>query len=288
VHYLGSSLGNRPFELHFTDGGSERVSRAVVLQGLVPIGAATAGSALVNDDRVPVALAAPADVGRLPARFDLSTEAAVRVALQMLCPGHWPAGHLAAIAAQAGTTPWHGAELSAQLYGHLLSILDLSRVTSWVVPWAQPVSTVSTTLASVQPTIRAQILQQPLDALHPGTYRELAKQRRLQYALVLAPDPLCDVIGPLCAMFTTMLACLLVPVTYVTHGPMGRKAHLRRLLKEKRLLLILGPGTLPGDVQMCWVCVFGNEALVHQHVHSVYLPVLAEGLRSLNIALRQA
>ena len=131
-----------------------------------------------------------------------------------------------------------------------------------VDPWPHPTQPLGVSVRMLLPHfIVAPLSHGPVvDHLHAGPYRAASTSGALSCVLTAPSAYAADLVVGLSAMFATRAVFVLVPLTFVSHAPGGRRAFLTRLSSAGRLRIVLGVPVTPGTVQMTWLCIFADKA----------------------------
>jgi hypothetical protein len=257
----------RPYELRYEDGALARSSRRLVSRGVLPQGFEPAS--IVDHIRPAQAMLAQAvPTQLLPARFDLAATATARRALTSLMPGDWSIGYMHALVALHDGIDALGPDDACLHLPHRVRAIVLESVPGAVDPWPHATHPLARGLAQLAPHFAmARLSAGPLTShLHPQPYRVASLARALPYVLTAPSVYAADLIIGLSVNFAAHAVFALVPLTYVSHAPGGRRAFLTRLSQAGRLRLVLGVPVVPGTVQMAWLCMFADRDCLNRLV----------------------
>ena len=247
----------RPYELLYEDGTITRASRRLVSRGVLPFGfePSSAGSR-------PVAalLTQAVSAQQLPDAFDLSTTASARRAVTSLMPGDWSIGYMhALVALHDGMDPNGPVNVHVHL-PYLLQSVALESVPGAVDPWPHATEPLARGLQQLSPQLHVVPLSDgPVTAhLHPKPYMQARQCNALSCVLTAPSAYAVDLVVGLSVAFASRAVFALVPLTFVSHAPGGRRLFLTRLSQAGWLRIVLGVPVLPGTVQMAWLCIFAS------------------------------
>jgi hypothetical protein len=241
----------RPYELRFQDGTTTRVATRVALRGAMPRGFEPP---TVQQCTVAAAM-------ELPEVVDYSTETAARSVLNTLMPGHWHTGYANALMA-ASKMDIAGPAGTAEHVGRLLEAVDLSRYGSLSIVGTELTEPIATRLEAGCAHMDARILtNEGLEwHLHPGPYRAARKANKLGVIIAAPSQHVIDIVVALSCMYAMHLACILVPVTYISHAPAARYQFLAELRSQNRLSIIMAEPVKPGKIQQAWLCMWSSAS----------------------------
>jgi hypothetical protein len=270
IHREAELTSSRPYELRYEDGSRARASRRLVSRGVLPAGFEPSS---IDGHAQPAAalLAQMLAPHQLPDRFDLTTTAAARRAVTSLMPGDWSIGYMhALVALHEGMEPQGPPNAGVQL-PYLVQAVALEAVPGAVDPWPHTTEPLSLSLGQLAPQfVLAPLSGGPLvDHLHPGPYHAASRINALTCILTAPSIHAADLVLGLSAAFASRAVFMLVPLTYVSHAPGGRRLYLTRLSQAGRLRIVLGLPVAPGTVQMTWLCVFATRACLASLVRPV-------------------
>lgn len=187
-------------------------------------------------------------------------------------PGEWDeASRLLACNAAAaflrGRGPAPGASpVTAQAAEPLVQSVDLASCLSVVDPFGE-YGAVSAGLvtAGIGVITGAQVAPSPFNPLSHASYEHLSQQAPIE-AIVSAPWPsLLDLTLPLFTSHATRMVCCLVPVAFVTNAHAPRRAWLRKLQQEDRLLFVHLQQPLQDQqgttISYMWLVIFSSAAV---------------------------
>jgi hypothetical protein len=239
----------RPFELTFQDGTTTRVATRVALRGAMPTGFKPPQ----------MKLCAVVNTAELLEVLDYSSEQAARSVLNTLMPGHWHTGYAHALMA-AGGMNLDGPADTAEHVKVLLQSVDMSRYESFTVAGTE----LTRDLAE---ELERQCAHMDVHALtntglkwhlHPGPYKAARLADTMDVVIAAPSQHVTDVIVALSCMFAKHLACIFIPVTYLSHAPMARYQFLAALRSKNRMSIIMAEPVKPGRVQHVWLCVWSS------------------------------
>jgi hypothetical protein len=249
---------SRPYELRYEDGSVARASRRLVSRGVLPLGFEPAPA----PPRPAAALLAHAlPVEQLPDRFDLSTTASARRAVTSVMPGDWSVGYMhALVALDGGMDPNGPASMHVHL-PYLLQSVALEAVPGAVDPWPHATEPLALGLSVLMPQFQLSPLSlgPVTDHLHPLPYSSASQRRALSCVLTAPSTYAADLVVGLSVMYASRAVFTLVPLTFISHAPGGRRHFLNRLSQAGRLRIVLGVPVAPGTVQMAWLCIFATQ-----------------------------
>jgi hypothetical protein len=249
----------RPFELRYLDGTVSRASRRLVSRGALPLGFEP-GSISEPAPAAAALLASGSAPSQLPARYNLTTTADARRAVCTVMPGDWSIGYMHALVALSDGMDPDGPTCVHVHLPYLLSSVALEGVPGAVDPWPHSCEPLSQGLQALLPGFPVLPLSDGpvVEHLHPAPYRAAAARHALSCVLTAPSRYAADLVLGLSVSFASRAVFALVPLTFVSHAPGGRRQFLSRLSQAGRLRIVLGVPVSPGTVQMVWLCVFAS------------------------------
>jgi hypothetical protein len=274
LEFVGVDRRPRYFDIKYQDGTVERaVTWKFVYNKIIPEGGKMPDSA---GQAAPVVSAAcvcpPLD---WPHTWQLcNRDRSTAYVLGLLMPGQWAREDVRRVSrCVPGGLTWQqlqgasvpDARVTAAEVGALLEVLDFVSVYGVLEPWADGDGVYRAFAERGMHAWTCNAVEGSgahfcMDPVQPGTYRALKERGVCLEAIVSSPwFSVLDVALPLAVRYASVVACVRVPMHYVSNAPEARRRWLNALLEQGRLLLITGiPASLTGQVYT-WLVVFSGQ-----------------------------
>jgi hypothetical protein len=291
VYYLGADHKPYPFEINYTDGSKERLTKRQINNYLQPLGTTLPAvngqppleSAVVaSRTSAPAIPSSPRRSSRLrpaasamltlyqPWTFDFSTAHGIKTAMQKIMVGSWTVGLVNNILdsyQQYISLPHPFSPLQISEVKPLLAAIDFSFTLHTLDPWSYvncPIATVLTQAEHVHHTNdfhSSSAADYHLDPLQPGSYQQFNQHLGIN-AIISSPwSALADPALALAVNWATTVVCLHVPRTFVTNAHIShppRLALLKQFQQAGRLMCITDLPSASDGQRYAWLIIFAT------------------------------